>query len=185
MRGGVVSLDGFGPKTPNPQAGVVSLDSFGPKIPASPSSSRERNTADPPRKPAPIVVVATGRSGGGLNSYGTFKSHTVYTVYFQTSAGLATLQFAEHAPSSNYKGDLTPPDALSTEVPPVPGGAGIVLSCLLDASGHVRDIRVVEGAASHSQTVVEAVRSWRFHPALSAGQPVAVDALIGIGMSVR
>lgn len=185
VRGDVVSLDRFATNTSAPQTGVISLDSFGPKVPASRSNSPESSTTNPPRKPAPIVVVATGRSGGGLNAYGTFKSHTVYTIYFQTAAGTVTLQFAEHAPSSIYKGELTPPDAWSTDVPAPHGGSGVVLSCLLDATGHLRDIRVVEGAGPYSQTVVEAVRTWRFHPALSAGQPVALDALIGIGTSMR
>ncbi|MBZ5532839.1 MAG: energy transducer TonB [Acidobacteriia bacterium] len=182
VHGGVVSLDRFGGETPSPQAGVVSLDSFGPKLP--PPAER-RNPADPPRKPAPIVVVATGRSGGGLNSYGTFKNQMVYTIYFQTAAGMATFQFAEHDSSARYRGELTPPDPLSTDVPTATRGPGIVLSCLLDATGHVQNARVVEGVSPYSQTVLEAVRTWRFHPALNAGQPVAIDALIGIGISVR
>ena len=182
VHGGVVSLDRFGGETPSPQAGVVSLDSFGPKLP--PPAER-RNPADPPRKPAPIVVVATGRSGGGLNSYGTFKNQMVYTIYFQTAAGMATFQFAEHDSSARYRGELTPPYPLSTDVPTATRGPGIVLSCLLDATGHVQNARVVEGVSPYSQTVLEAVRTWRFHPALNAGQPVAIDALIGIGISVR
>jgi hypothetical protein len=182
VHGGVVSLDKFGGKIPSTQAGVVSLDSFGPKLP--PPAER-RNPADPPRKPAPIIVVATGRSGGGLNSYGTFKNQMVYTIYFQTAAGTATFQFAEHDPSARYKGDLTPPDPLSTNVPTAAHGPGVVLSCLLDATGHVQNVHVVEGVMPYSQTVLDAVRTWRFHPALNAGQPVAIDALIGIGISVR
>jgi hypothetical protein len=182
VHGGVVSLDRFGGKTPSPQAGVVSLDSFGPKLPPPPE---RRNPVDPPRKPAPIIVVATGRSGGGLNSYGTFKNQMVYTIYFQTAAGMATFQFAEHDSSARYRGDLTPPDPLSTDVPTATRGPGIVLSCLLDATGHVQNARVVDGVSPYSQTVLEAVRTWRFHPALNAGQPVAIDALIGIGISVR
>jgi hypothetical protein len=46
-------------------------------------------------------------------------------------------------------------------------------------------VHVVEGVMPYSQTVLDAVRTWRFHPALNAGQPVAIDALIGIGISVR
>ena len=186
VRGGVVSLDSFGPKAASGQPGVVALESFGPKVPALRSrAGSPGNPADPPRKPAPIIVVATSRSGGGLNSYGTFKGQAVYTIYFQTAAGTAVFQFAEHAASAAYRGDLTPPDPLSTNTPPAHGAPGVVISCLLDAGGHAQNVRVVEGSSPYSQAVAEAVRTWRFHPALIAGQPVAVDALIGLGVGVR
>jgi protein TonB len=81
---------------------------------------------------------------------------------------------------------LTPPDPLSSEIPPAPSrNSGIVISCLLDATGHVQNIRTIQGVSAYAQEVAEAVRSWRFHPALMAGEPVAVDVLIGIGVSVR
>jgi TonB family protein len=186
VHGGVVSLDSFGPKAASGQPGVVALESFGPRVPALRSrAGSPDNPADPPRKPSPIIVVATSRSGGGLNSYGTFKGQAVYTIYFQTAAGTAVFQFAEHAPSAAYRGDLTPPDPLSANTPPAHEGTGVVISCLLDAGGHVQNVRVVEGASPYSQAVAEAVRTWRFHPALVSGQPVAVDALIGLGVGVR
>jgi TonB-like protein len=186
VHGGVVSLESFGSRPAAAPAGVVNLGSFGPKAPALNTRTAAVNPPDPPRKPAPIVVVATGRSGGGLSTYNTFKSNFVYTIYFPTSAGMATMQFAEHAPSPGFAGELTPPDPIST-----PAGwkdtrpAAILLSCELDSSGHVQNLRVLESASQQSADVIEAVRTWRFHPALSAGRPVAVDALIGIGVGRR
>lgn len=163
------------------RGGVVSLDSFGPKPGAGDNSVANRSTADPPRRPAPVIVVATGRSGGGLGRYGVFKSQQVYTVYLQTTSGSAVLEFALHNPTSS-SGELTPPDAIKAELPPVSNRNGLVISCLLDSSGNLQNIRVVEGTSTNLQAVTDAVRTWRFHPALMGGLPVAVDALIGIGV---
>lgn len=162
------------------RGGVVSLGSFGPK-----QEPGKKSVADPPRKSAAITVIATGRSGGGLNAYGTFKSQQVYTIYVDTKAGPVVLQFAGREAPGSYNGDLTPPDPVSTDVPPLPAGGGVVLACILDAAGRVQNIRVLHGAVEASQVLVQAVRTWRFHPVLSSGQPVAVDALIGIGMGVN
>jgi hypothetical protein len=159
------------------RGGVVSLDSFGAKGAAP-------NPAARARRPAPITVVATSRSGGGLAAYGTFKDRTVYTVYIDTSAGQAVLQFASRDPLTDPSISLTPPDPLSTETPRGEDTAGVVFAGVLDESGHLRDVRVVSGAAP-SPRLEEAVRRWVFHPALIGTQPIAVDTLIGIGVGVQ
>jgi Gram-negative bacterial TonB protein C-terminal len=60
----------------------------------------------------------------------------------------------------------------------------VVFACVLDESGHLQNLRVVSGSSA-SPSLEEAVRRWIFHPALSGSQPVAVDALIGIGIGVQ
>jgi len=60
----------------------------------------------------------------------------------------------------------------------------VIFAGVLDESGHLRDVRVVNGA-SPSPQLEEAVRRWVFHPALLGTQPIAVDALIGIGTGVQ
>lgn len=163
VRGGVISLGSFGPKVPDTKS----------KVPAS------------QRKAAAITVIATSRGGGGLGAYGRFKSQQVYTIYIDTKTGPVVLQFAGRESGSSYNGDLTPPDPIDTEMPPLPAGAGVVVSCVLDVGGHVQNVRLMRSALQSSEALLEAVRNWRFHPVLSAGEPVAVDALIGIGTGVR
>lgn len=163
------------------RGGVVTLDSFGPKAAPDAKSS----PASQPRKAAAITVIATARSGGGLNAYHLFKGQQVYTVYLDTKAGPVVLQFAGHETTPAYNGNLTPPDPFSTDVPELPPGSSIVLSCLLDEAGHVQNVHLLKSALQSTEALLEAVRNWQFHPALSRGQPVAVDALIGIGMGVR
>lgn len=161
--------------------GVVTLGSFGPKAAPDAKSS----SASQPRKAAAITVIATARSGGGLDAYHLFKSQQVYTVYLDTKAGPVVLQFAGHETRSAYNGNLTPPDPFNTDAPALPPGSGIVLSCLLDEAGHVQNVHLLKSALQSTEALLDAVRNWQFHPALSGGQPVAVDALIGIGMGVR
>jgi len=162
------------------RGGVVSLGSFGPKVPDTKS-----NVPASPRKAAAITVIATPRSGGGLSAYGRFKSQQVYTVYIDTKTGPVVLQFAGRESASSYNGDLTPPDPINTELPPLPAGAGVVVSCVLDVAGHVQNVRLMRSALQSSEALLEAVRNWQFHPVLNAGEPVAVDVLIGIGTGVR
>ena len=161
------------------RGGVVTLDSVGPRAVAG------TNPSVRPRKAAPMTIVATSRSGGGLAAYGAFKDRTVYTVYLDTTAGQAVLQFAarDGATASASPSGLTPPDPLITDTPGGVG-AGVVFACLLDASGHVQNLRVISSVPPNP-ALEDAVRKWIFHPVLNGGQPVDVDALIGIGVGVQ
>ena len=59
-----------------------------------------------------------------------------------------------------------------------------VLGLIVDADGHPRDIRVVRGLGMGlDQKAIEAVRQWRFDPALKDGKPVAVQ--ISVEVSFR
>jgi TonB family protein len=168
------------------RGGAVFLDSFGPKVvPPSPAAKRPPAPGDSPRKSAAITVIATPRSGGGLNVYGVFKSQQVYTIYVDTHAGSVVVQFAARDVSSSYNGDLTSPDPLMADLRAMPAPPGLVIACVLDSEGRVRNARVLSGDARLNQETIEAVRKWHFHPALRRGEPVEVDALIGIGMGVR
>jgi hypothetical protein len=161
------------------RGGVVTLGSFGPKAaPGGPSGSA------PARKQSAITIVATSRSGGGLPAYGVFKNRTVYTVYVDTTAGEAVLQFAAQGSTAVDPAGLTPPDPLNTQVPRGIAGASVVFACVLDESGHLQNLRVISGS-SPTPALEEAVRRWIFHPALNGGQAIAVDALIGIGIGVQ
>jgi hypothetical protein len=135
------------------------------------------------RKDVPIAVVATSRSGGGLKAYGAFKNRMVYTIYIDTAAGRVVLQFAAQNSTGAYAAGLTPPDPLITDMPSAISGSGVVFSGVLDTAGQFQNIRMMAGSAPNQ--VLEALRRWRFHPVLIGKQPVAVDALIGIGIDVR
>ena len=59
-----------------------------------------------------------------------------------------------------------------------------VLGLIVDVDGHTRDIRVVRGLGMGlEQKAIDAVRQWRFDPALKDGRPVAVQ--ISVEVSFR
>src|SRR5262249_9056737 len=160
-----------GPRNTTPDLQMVSLT----PLPALP--------AEAARKFAPITVIATSRGGGGLKAYGAFKNRMVYTIYIDTAAGRVVLQFAAQNSTGANNASLTPPDPLITDMPSAITGPGVVFSGVLDTTGQFQNIRMVAGSAPNQ--VLEALRRWRFHPVLIGKQPVAVDALIGIGVGVR
>ena len=62
--------------------------------------------------------------------------------------------------------------------------ARLVISCVLDASGNLKNLRVLEpGPASMTANVMAALPSWKFHPAMRGKQPVEVNAILGFGIN--
>lgn len=80
------------------------------------------------------------------------------------------------------EGDVTPPRVLFKEPPPYPAEAKanrtegiVVVQTVIDRSGLIEDVKVLRGAPDGlTEAAVDAVRQWRFEPALLDGQPVAV-----------
>jgi hypothetical protein len=130
-------------------------------------------------------VIGTSRSGGGLNAYGVFNNRIVYTIYLDAKAGgEVVLQFAAQDAGAASSTSLTPPDPISTVIPSWRPDRGILLACVLDATGRLRNVRALKGGEM-PPGLEEALRQWRFHPVLNGNQPVNVDALIGIGLGIR
>ena len=62
----------------------------------------------------------------------------------------------------------------------------MVVTCTLDASGNVKNLRVLEpGPATMTAKVVAALRSWKFQPAMRNNQPVEVTAILGFGIDTN
>jgi TonB family protein len=80
-------------------------------------------------------------------------------------------------------GGVSPPRALSTPDPEYSEEARkakyqgtVVLWLIVDANGHPRDIRVARSLGMGlDQKAMEAVRTWKFEPAMKDGKPVAVQ----------
>jgi hypothetical protein len=92
------------------------------------------------------------------------------------------MQFAGGDSSAGV--DLTPPAPVTTEIPPGLKLAPMVISFVLDRTGRVRDLHVLEAHdASLAAQGIAALSHWLFRPALRAGEPLAVNAVIGFGIS--
>lgn len=162
--------------------GQVFLPSFGAT--ATPATKSARTPSEKRNAPA-LTVVATARSGGAVMPKGLLKGSKVYTVYLDTAAGLAFLQFAEHA-ANNFQRDLTAPELLSSFVPPEMRSARVMLAGVMDRSGSLRDLRVLEAISTDlAQRLIAAVQQWHFRPALQSGNPVEVDAIFGLNIDTR
>jgi len=163
---------------------IVTLPSFG-----SDSSSRPnlppRSSVKQQQGPA-ITIQATSRSGGAFNFYGKLPGDN-YTVYIETSLGTVVMQFADASSSGHlYSGRLTGPEGLRTDLPAGLPRSRIVIACILDASGNLRNLRVDEsGPPVMTAKVMAALQSWKFRPAMRGGQPIEVNALLGFGIDTN
>jgi hypothetical protein len=97
------------------------------------------------------------------------------------------MQFADASSAGHlFSGGLTGPQGLRTDLPAGLPRSRIVIACILDASGNLRNLRVDEpGPPVMTAKVMAALQSWKFRPAMRGGQPVEVNALLGFGIDTN
>jgi hypothetical protein len=163
---------------------TVTLPSFSGDA-NDPSSPGHSSTLAKRRGPG-ITVIGSSRSGGAFNFYGTLKGDN-YTIYIPTITGTVVMQFAD--PSSagrSYAGDLTAPDPIRADLPEGLQKSRLVVACVLDRSGQLRNVRVLErGAEQMTSKILAALPGWKFRPAVRNEQPVEVDAILGFNIDTR
>jgi hypothetical protein len=83
--------------------------------------------------------------------------------------------------------DLTVPEPLHTDLPAGTRITGFtVIGCLLNRSGALQDLRMVRTPdSSVVPKLLEALKSWKFKPALRDHQPVEVTAAVGLATNAR
>jgi TonB family protein len=142
------------------------------------SSFKQRRVLD-------VDVVATASSGGAFEPYKSLLHGEKHTSYLDTSSGTVVMEYADEASAGHpYPGALTAPQAVRVALPEGLPHARMVVTCILDASGNLSNIRVLEpGPADMTAKVVAALRSWKFQPALRGDQPVEVTAILGFNIS--
>jgi hypothetical protein len=165
----------------------VQIPSF--SSPASSPATPARGKPDPPRRVPSITVIATARSGGALNSaYGTLlQGNKVYTIYIDTSVGTAVLQFGEHlASAQEFQADLVAPEPTSLDLPKDLPPPHLLVSCILDKSGMIKNLRLLRSGNDRAAAdLMAAIQKWQFRPALRGNEPVEVDAILGFGVDTR
>lgn len=161
---------------------IVTLPSFGddPSAPGQPGHS----SASANREGPGITVVATSRSGGAFNYYGVLKGDRVYTIYIDTSLGTVVMQFADPLSATHaYAQALKAPEPLRSELPTGLPHARLVISCVLDRTGTLRNPHVLEtSSALMTSKVIAALRSWKFKPVARGAQPTEVNAILGFNI---
>jgi TonB family protein len=165
---------------------IVTLPSFGdnpaandPSIPGHPTAKHSQTLG--------VTVVATATSGGAFESYKNLLKGERYTTYLDSSLGTVVMEFADESASGHAFGStLTAPASLRTDLPEGLPHARVVVTCTLDASGNVRNARVLEaGPSDTTAKIVAALRTWKFQPAMRGDQPVAVTAILGFGIDTN
>jgi hypothetical protein len=134
-----------------------------------------------------ITIVASSRSGGAFNFYGTLKGDPVYTIYFQTSLGTAVLQYADPTSAHHvYSQELSAPQPLRADLPAGLTASRIVIACILDTTGVLRNVRMLEAGPSQvSARVLASLPTWKFKPAFRGDQPVEVNAILGFNIGTN
>lgn len=163
---------------------IVTLPGFGDDPAANnPAASRRTNLKQ--QQALNVTVVATASSGGAFEPYKNLLHNEKFTTYFETSAGTVVVEFSDDAPAGHgFRGALSAPAALRTDLPDGLPRARMVVTCTVDVSGNLRNVRVLEaGPATMTARVVAALRSWKVQPAMRNDQPVEVTAILGFGIN--
>jgi hypothetical protein len=169
----------------NGGSNIITLPSFGAdgSNPASlgrTSATRKSNGPD-------ITIVGTSRSGGAFNFYGTLKGDKVYTIYIDTALGQAVMEYADPTSAAHpYAEDLIAPQPMRAELPANLRPSRLVIACVLDRSGLLRNPKVLEPGGSEMTTkVLAALPSWKFRPVFRGDQPIEVNAILGFDIDTR
>ncbi len=183
--GGAGNASSGSPATPGISVrggNTVTLPSFGtsgdaPDVPA-------RSTAAPDRRGPGITIQATPSSGGVFNLYRVLQGDNVYAIYIETGLGTAVLQYAD--PTSvkrTYAQELSAPEPIRAELPAGLKPSRMVIACILDRSGMLRRLQVLEpGTAEMNSKILAALPNWKFKPAMRGNEPVEVNAILGFSI---
>ena len=167
-------------------SGIVTIPGFGSDSSANDSQAPGRS-AIKQRQTLGVTVVATATSGGAFEPYKNLLRGEKYTTYLETSLGTVVMEFADESTASHsFGGTLAAPTEMRADLPAGLVRARMVLTCTLDASGNLKNVRVLEaGPAGMTAKVVAALRSWKFQPAMRNNQPVEVTAILGFGIDTN
>jgi hypothetical protein len=163
--------------------GGVHLPSFGgtstgPAVP--PRSGKER------RRPPGVIVIASPRSVTTLGNLGNLHGGRVYTIYLDTRAGTAVMQFSDPSAREKFEQDLTAPEPLLVDVPAEMKITQTLAACVLDRSGALRNIRILRTATPEVVSrLVSVLAKWRFRPVFRGSDPIDVETLLGFGIDTR
>lgn len=161
---------------------IVTLPSFGPS--GGQPTDPNRSSAGKDQHGPGITVVATSRSGGAFNFYGYLKGSKVYTIYLDTALGPAVMQYADPTSATRpYAEDLNAPEPIRDDLPAGIVRSRLVIACILDRSGMLKNFQVLEpGNAMMTSKVLAQLPKWKFRPVMRGNEPVEVNAILGFNI---
>ena len=165
---------------------TITLPSFGPPNGNAPSSGPGRSSTNA-HTGSGITIEATPRSGGVFAYYGVLKGDRNYSIYIDTSIGRAVMQYADAASATHPSNQaLSAPEPMRKELPAGLRPTRVIVACILDRNGVLKDVKVLEpGAAETTSQILVALQNWKFRPAFRGNEPVEVNAILGFGVDTR
>jgi TonB family protein len=131
-----------------------------------------------------VDIVSTASSAGAFEPYKNLLHGEKHTTYIDTSLGEVVMEYADEASAGHAVGTLTAPQQIRADLPEGLPHIRMVVACILDASGNLKNPRVLEpGSAEMTAKVLAALRGWKFRPPLRGDQPVAVTAILGFNIN--
>lgn len=151
-----------------------------------PPSDPSRSSANSKNKGPGITIVATSRSGGAFNRYGALKGDRTYTIYIDAALPVS-MEYSDPASEEHpYAETLIPPQPLRTDLPVGLPKAQLIVACILDTSGLLRNLRVLEpGPAVMTSKVIAALSRWKFTPVLRGDQPIEATIILGFNVNTN
>ena len=164
---------------------IVTLPSF--TADGAGPNSTGRSSLDKQHDGPGITVVGSARSGGAFNFYGMLKGDKNYTIYIDTALGTAVMQYADPSSATHpYAEDLVAPQPMRSDLPANLKASRLVVACILDRSGTLRNLQVLDGGSnSMTPKVLVALANWKFRPVFRGDQPVEVNAILGFDIDTR
>ncbi len=166
---------------------IVTLPSFGGDG-GGPNAAGHSTIAKNHEGPA-ITIVGSSRSGGALNLYGSdaLRGDKTYTIYIDTALGTVVMEFADPASAAHpYAEDLIAPQPMRADLPANLKPSRLLIACVLDRSGILRNPRVLEpGNGELTAKVLASLPSWKFKPVFRGSQPIEVNAVLGFAIDTN
>jgi len=165
---------------------TVTLPSFGAPGGDAPANGPGHSATDA-HKGSGITIEATPRSGGVFAYYDVLKGDRNYSIYIETSVGTAVMQYADAASAAHPSSEaLNAPEPMRKDLPDGLRPTHVIIACILDRSGDLKDLRVLEpGSADSTSKILAALHKWKFRPAFRGNDPVEVNAILGFGVDTR
>lgn len=172
------------------------------QLPAPPRRAPAPQTAGPTVSPGAAPLVAPDRISEetGLENAAAPPAGIVSGVESGLPGAIATTPTATAAPAPppdppapiRLHSGMTAPRKTVEVAPAYPAIARaahvqgvVILEAVLDATGGVESVRVLRSIPLLDQAAVDAVRQWRFTPALLNGQAVAVVMTVTVNFTLQ
>ncbi len=162
---------------------IINLPSFGSDASGADPAAAPRSSTKPKKATLGFDILG----GSPFEAYKKLLGGETHYTGIDTTAGSVSMYYSDQSKTSQgFRGALTAPSALQSDLPEGLPRARMVVACTLDAEGNIKDPRVLEaGPAQMTAKILAALRNWKFQPAMRNNQPVEVTAILGFGIDTN